>query len=292
MTESQYKVDNAIIMAAGMSSRFVPLSFELPKALLKVKGDILIERQIKQLKEAKIEDITIVVGYKKELFYYLNDKYQVKIVENPEYSIRNNNSSLYYVRDRLKNTYICSADNYFTKNVFRPVVSQAYYSAVFEEGDTKEWCIEIDETGLIKDVKVGGKDSWAMLGHAFFTRNFSEKFVEILEQVYEKPETAQLFWEDIYINNINDLPMYIKKFPKGIIFEFDTLDELRMFDKTYCDNTGSNILKKISSKLNCNEGDIIGIMPIKNSEETIGFDFMSNGKSYSYNFKTKEISIK
>lgn len=47
-----YKVKNAVIMAAGMSSRFVPLSYEKPKALLKVKGEVLIEREIKQLQEA------------------------------------------------------------------------------------------------------------------------------------------------------------------------------------------------------------------------------------------------
>ena len=40
-----YKVNNAIIMAAGMSSRFAPLSYERPKGLLNVKGEILIERE-------------------------------------------------------------------------------------------------------------------------------------------------------------------------------------------------------------------------------------------------------
>lgn len=40
---------NAIILAAGLSSRFVPLSYDVPKGLLKVKDEILIERQIKQL---------------------------------------------------------------------------------------------------------------------------------------------------------------------------------------------------------------------------------------------------
>ena len=59
---------NAIIMAAGTSSRFVPLSVERPKGLLEVKGEVLIERQICQLKEAGIEDITLVVGYKAEMF--------------------------------------------------------------------------------------------------------------------------------------------------------------------------------------------------------------------------------
>ena len=54
------KVDNAIIMAAGTASRFAPLSFEKPKALIEVRGEILIERQIKQLQEAGITDVIIV----------------------------------------------------------------------------------------------------------------------------------------------------------------------------------------------------------------------------------------
>ena len=93
-----YKVKNAIIMAAGMSSRFVPLSYEKPKGLLVVKGEVLIERQIEQLKEAGIDEIVIVVGYKKESFFYLEDKYGVKIIINPEYNIKNNIETLYVAR--------------------------------------------------------------------------------------------------------------------------------------------------------------------------------------------------
>ena len=44
-----FRVQNAVIMAAGMSSRFAPLSYEIPKGLLKVKGQRLIEREIEQL---------------------------------------------------------------------------------------------------------------------------------------------------------------------------------------------------------------------------------------------------
>ena len=59
-----YRVDNAIIMAAGMSSRFVPLSLEKPKGLLGVKGEVLIERQIEQLQAAGIQNIILVLfGY-------------------------------------------------------------------------------------------------------------------------------------------------------------------------------------------------------------------------------------
>lgn len=66
-----YKVDNAIILAAGLSSRFAPISYEKPKGLLRVRGEVLIERQIEQLQDAGIKDITIVVGYRKEYFFYL-----------------------------------------------------------------------------------------------------------------------------------------------------------------------------------------------------------------------------
>ena len=47
---------NAIILAAGKSNRFAPFTYERPKALFSVKGEILIERQIKQLREANVKD--------------------------------------------------------------------------------------------------------------------------------------------------------------------------------------------------------------------------------------------
>ena len=54
---------NAIILAAGKSTRFAPFTYEKSKGLFCVKGEILIERQIKQLKDAGVEDIYIIVGY-------------------------------------------------------------------------------------------------------------------------------------------------------------------------------------------------------------------------------------
>ena len=111
-------------MAAGLSSRFAPISYEKPKGLLRVRGEILIERQIKQLREAGINNITIVVGYKKEYFFYLESKYGVSTVINDEYASRNNHASLMKVRERLGNTYICSSDDYFIINPSSPTFTQ------------------------------------------------------------------------------------------------------------------------------------------------------------------------
>ena len=87
-------VDNAVILAAGFSSRFAPLCAERPKALIPVRGEVLIERQICQLREAGVKDVIVVTGYKKEAFEYLRDKLGVILVENPEYARRNNHSSI------------------------------------------------------------------------------------------------------------------------------------------------------------------------------------------------------
>ena len=120
-----YRVTGAVIMAAGISSRFAPISYERPKGTLKVRGEILVERQIRQLHEAGITNVTMVVGYKKEYFFYLGKKYGVNIVVNREYATRNNNGSLWLVRDILDNTYVCSSDDYFTTNPFEPYVYKA-----------------------------------------------------------------------------------------------------------------------------------------------------------------------
>ena len=61
------KEQNAIILAAGYGIRMIPINTEIPKGLIHIEDEVLIERLIKQLHEAGIYKITIVVGYMKEL---------------------------------------------------------------------------------------------------------------------------------------------------------------------------------------------------------------------------------
>lgn len=282
------KVDNAIIMAAGTASRFAPLSYEKPKALIEVRGEVLIERQIRQLRETGIEEVVVVTGYKAEQFEYLKDKYGVVLINNPYYLTRNNNSSIYAAREYIKNSYICSSDNYFITNPFESDVDESYYSAVYMEGDTGEWCIS-EDGGWIKDVKVGGQDSWVMLGHVFWTESFSRSFLHILEDEYEWPETADKLWETIYIEHINELPMKIRKYPADFIFEFDTLDELREFDTSYITNTRSEILKKVAGELGVEEKEIRSVKAFKDKDNAAaGFTF-ETGKKYRYYYKTEKM---
>lgn len=285
-----YKVDNAIIMAAGTASRFAPLSYEMPKALIEVKGEILIERQIRQLQEAGISQIILVTGYMKEQFEYLKDKFGVVIVENKDYLSRNNNASIHAVKRYLGNTYICSSDNYFSENPFEGEVSDAYYAAVYADGETAEWCLQEDPEGYIDQVTIGGRNAWYMLGHAFWNEEFSRKFIEILEAVYELPRTGDLLWEGIYMDHLDELKLKIRKYPENYIFEFDTLDELRMFDTSYINDTRSEILKVVARELQCREADITELRAFRDSNtKAAGFTFTDGQNHYEYVYKTKRI---
>lgn len=282
-----YKVDNAIIMAAGTSSRFAPLSHERPKALIEVKGEILIERQIRQLREAGIDQIIVVVGYMKEHFQYLADKFGVILVENNCYLTRNNNASIYVVKDYLRNSYICSSDNYFAENPFEAEVEDSYYAALYARGQTAEWCMTEDEEGYINSVQIGGRDAWYMLGHTFWNESFSRRFLEILLEEYDLPETADKLWEAIYMDHLDRLKMKIRRYNDDVIFEFDTLDELRLFDTSYIEDTRSVILKEISRELNCRESEIINVTAFKTSDNAAaGMRFTVRGENYLYSYQT------
>ena len=281
-----YKVDNAIIMAAGMSSRFAPISYEKPKALINVRGEVLIERQIRQLQEAGIRHIIVVTGYKKEQFTYLNKKYGVDLIYNEEYHIRNNHSSIYAARKYLNNTYVCSADNYFTVNPFEPEVDAPYYAALFAPDETNEWCIQTNKEDWITGVRIGGKNSWYMMGHTFWNSEFSEEFLQILESVYDEDATKTKLWETIYLEHINILKMKIKRYQPGQIYEFDSLDELRLFDPEYLNNSDSTIIRKISEILGCRESEILRTEPVKTENGDItGVRFLCHNKKYKFDYK-------
>lgn len=276
------EVDNAVIMAAGLSSRFVPLSYERPKGLLVVKGEVLIERQIRQLLDAGITDVTVVVGYMKEAFGYLKPKLGVKIVANEDYYRYNNTSSLMRVLDKLNNTYICSSDNYFTENVFEAHVDHAYYSATYFPGAVNEWGLNYDEHGRIIGIDHAPVDKWCMLGHVFFDAGFSYKFREILMEEYNKERTRHELWESVYERHLDDLDMNIRKYDDGVILEFDTLDDLRKFDFEYLDQSGSSVMMVLCRALHCSEGQISAIKTVTCSDDSLEFRFMFQGKEYAY----------
>ncbi|GHV37924.1 choline kinase [Synergistales bacterium] len=279
----QFKVDNAIILAAGFGLRCVPLTYETPKGLLTVYGKPMLERQIEQLLEKKISEIIIVVGYMKEKFDYLIDKYGVKLLYNPEYSTKNNLTSLYCALPYLKGSYILCADNWIEKNIFNAYEAESWFSCLYMEGNTNEWCVEQTKNERIKKISIGGADAWAIVGPAYFSRIFSEKFAALLREYYSMPGTEDYYWEHVLRENISKLPMYMNKQTDNV-HEFEDLSELRRYDDSYINNSNNVIMESIASFFCVPEEKISDIFPIKEGLTNKSFHFCIGENGFVYRF--------
>ena len=291
----QYRVDGALIIAAGFGSRFVPLTFETPKGLLEVFGERMIERQIRQLHEVGITDITIAVGYLKEKFEYLIDQYDVKLLYNPEYSGKNTLATIYRARKVLegRNMYVLSSDNWMRTNMYHTYECGAWYSAAYQKGETKEWCLSFNKKGRIMDVKVGGHDQWVMYGPVYFSREFSAQFLPVLEAYYRTPGTEQFYWEQVYVDMLSgearrrleqedkalleeaarasglpasrwdEIEMDANRQPDDQVYEFENLEELRLFDPKYQNHSDNAAMKLVAGVFEVPESQIRDIRCLK-----------------------------
>ena len=277
-----YKVDGALIMAAGFGSRFVPLTFETPKGLLEIFGERMIERQIKQLHAVGITDITIVVGYLKEKFDYLIDKYQVKLLYNPEYASKNNLATIYHAREILrgKNMYILSSDNWMRNNMYHAYECGAWYATSYMEGDTSEWCVKTNKKGRITSVSIGGQNCHVLYGPAFFSKEFSEQFLPIINEYYHRPGTEQFYWENAAVDHLADLELYANPQPEHQIYEFENLEELRLFDPKYQNHSDNEAMSLVSKVFHVPEGDITNIRCLKAGMTNKSFLFELHGDHY------------
>lgn len=293
----RHKVDGAVIIAAGFGSRFVPLTFETPKGLLEVFGERMIERQIRQLHEVGITDITIVVGYLKEKFEYLIDKYQVKLLYNPEYSKKNTLTTIYQARElfRGRNMYVLSSDNWMRHNMYHAYEGGAWYSSSYMEGETSEWCLDYNKKGRILNVFVGGKDQWVMYGPAFFSKSFSSKFLPVLEEYYHLPGTEQFYWENVYMEMLSgeaakrlpdfpeakeEIEMYINRRQADEVYEFENLEELRRFDVKYQHHSDNEAMELVSKVFQVSESEITEIRCLKAGMTNKSFLFKIKDRHY------------
>ena len=277
-----YRVQRAVILAAGPSTRCIPLSLELPKGLFRVKGECLIDRQIAQLREAGIEDITVVVGYKQEMFAYLSEVPGVQLISNPDFMTCNNIRSLRCARERLADAYVCACDDYFAENPFHSFEYRSFYAGVRVDGPSPEMYVDTDCDGRIICMEKGRSGGQVVLGHSFWSRDFAETFLRLID---ENPdlEREDAYWEWVVQANLDRLPpMYYKRFAARAIVEFDYFDDLRRFDSAYVKHTHSRIVGNIISVFHCDEAEIHSFRKISEGLTNTSFIFRYRDEDYIY----------
>ena len=137
---------------------------------------------------------------------------------------------MYLVRDYLKDAFVIDADNYITRN-FLPKVqpkTSDYYSAC-KENITGEWILKYTETGRIYDVEIAPKNSKAsyiMSGASYWTEKDGKIISEKVKKAVEEDKLFDIYWDNIAVENYDNMNVYIEKINSDDIFEIDTLEDL------------------------------------------------------------------
>lgn len=220
----------AILMAAGMGTRLRPLTEKTPKSLIEVNGMPLLERQIINLKEIGVEEIVVVTGYLHEKFDDIVKKYNLIKLYNEKYDVYNNIYSMYIARDYLRDAFVIDADNYITRNFLpktKPETS-IYYSAC-KENIVSEWIFKYTETGRIYGVDIGdekSKPDYIMSGASYWTEKDGQLIAEKVKKAVEEEKRFDIYWDNIALENYDNMEVYIEKIQSNDIFEIDTISDL------------------------------------------------------------------
>lgn len=229
-----YKVRKAIIIAAGFGSRMVPVTLDTPKPLVKVNGVRIIDTLIDALLAQDISNITVVVGYKKEKFQELLEKYPtLKFIENPIYNESNNISSVYYARDIIDRCYICEADLVIAnpKVITKYQYTSNYLGAYVTETD--DWCF-FKKGNYIKHVAIGGENCWHMIGISYWSEEDSKKLREDIVKVFNSRGGKEKYWDNVPLTVCKkDFKIEVRDCPKSDVTEIDNFSELCILDPSY-----------------------------------------------------------
>ncbi len=229
-----FKVRKAVVIAAGFGSRMAPVTLDTPKPLVKVNGVRIIDTLLDALYAKDITNITIVVGYKKEQFSQLLEKYpSLKFIENPIYNESNNISSIFAAKDVIDRCYICEADlvvsnpEVITKYQYASNYLGAYVS------ETDDWCF-FKKKGYIERVAIGGENCWHMIGISYWNEQDSAKLREDVVKAFNSRGGKERYWDNVPLTIFRkDFKIEVRDCKKSDVTEIDNYSELCIIDPSY-----------------------------------------------------------
>ena len=269
----KHKPQRAIILAAGFGMRMVPINTETPKALLSIRGEILIERLIRQLQEVDIKEIFIIVGFMKERFEYLRDTFGVNLIYNPQYSQKNNLHSLSLALRHLSNVYIVPGDLWCEENPFHHNEIYSWY--MVSDSIHKDSTVVVNKNRkLLKTKNLGNR----MIGISYLSEPESDVIKANISHMLNCSRYDNAFWEAALYSKDRML-LYAKIIPEKSITEINTYEQLRTLDSNSSD-LKSDAIETIKTALSVEESEIKNISVLKKGMTNRSFLFYCKDKKY------------
>lgn len=233
----------ALILAAGFGSRLAPITDNCPKSLVPVNGKPILMKQIENLHENGVTDITIISGYKAEILEEaVHARYpQIRIICSVDYATTNNMYSAYLAREAMgaEGFLMMNADVFYDASVITKLLAcEAPNAIVTDIGTYLEESMKVVEVNgrLVQIAKTITQED--ALGASIDVYKFSGEgaaafFAKCAEYIEEKKELKM--WSEVALNDI--LPEVIfKACPLvGRWLEIDNHEDLAAANKLFAE---------------------------------------------------------
>lgn len=227
-----YRVKRAVILAAGRGERLRPESDHAPKPMTIVHKQRFIETQLNALADAGISDITIVRGYKGEMFDELLDTYPyLKFIDNPDWHSTGAILSAALAMDKLAGAYLIEGDLYMKNTSL--LRSFEYRSSWYGKPTTTEndWFFSVDKTERIQALDFGTTDRYyhyKYVGIQYWAPREVKQLKADLQAVLETPSGRQAFIESVpFAPHTGTYEIYARQVMPDDVTEIDTFEELQ-----------------------------------------------------------------
>ncbi len=186
----------AVILAAGISSRIFELTRGLPKGLMEIGGEPVVGRIIRLLNEAGVTDITIVVGYREELF---RERFPgCNFVTNPEYRATNTCVSLEMALKPAEtdSVFVINGDVYFEQGILQQMLASGHgtVAAVSRHALCDEEIKVFNKGGLVTRIGKYLNEDLAF-GEAFGIYLMSPRFAVYMKRELNLLNNPKVFYE-------------------------------------------------------------------------------------------------
>ena len=186
-----------------------------------------------------MQHIYLVVGYLKEKFTYLKDKYpNVDLIENKECAYKNNISSIYASLALLGtgDCFITEGDLVVSDPSFlQQEMEQSTVFGKFCPSRTDEWCYHT-QNGRLVHLGIGGENEYTTCGFTYLKRKDSLILADAIREAYRHPGHEQLFWDNVLDENLDKIRIQVLPVRDDQTIEIDTLEELKAADPSYSQN--------------------------------------------------------
>lgn len=230
------KTLTAIIMAAGMGTRFGEQTELKPKGFIPFKGKPMVIRAIETMFEAGIEKIIIGTGYHKEWYETLEKEYPEKVqcVFSPRFAETNSMYTLWNCREAIgENDFLLfESDLVFEKRAVTELINCAFDTAMLITPVTKfqdQYYVQMNEKCELINCSVN-KDEILPSGELVGIHKISNSFYKILCSEYEKivDEKPKLGYEFQLLDvSQRIIPMHVLKLDNLQWYEIDDEQDLK-----------------------------------------------------------------